>query len=146
MVAISACLTGSKCRYNGTDTLNESLLACIGQAYISICPEVLAGFSTPRLPCEIIGGSGEDVLDGKARIVDASGTDITEQMIRGATKALTICQQQKVSTAYMQPRSPTCGCGLIYDGTFTETLKKGVGVFSALLLRNGITVIQVSKK
>lgn len=143
MVAISSCLMGSKCRYNGTMSHKNYFSNDFNQAYIEICPEILAGFKTPRLPCEIVGGSGEDVLLGKAKVMDREGNDITEQMITGAKKALAICLQKKVTVAYLQARSPSCGYGTIYDGSFTSTLITGNGILSALLLQNKIKVINV---
>lgn len=144
MVAISSCITGIKCRYNATDRYNSSTLEGVADSYIAICPETLAGFGVPRTACEIVRGSGEDVLIGTARIIDKDGIDITRAMIYGAEKALQICLDNGISKAYLQSKSPTCGCGKIYDGSFSNTLKSGNGIFTALLLQHGIEVIEVS--
>ena len=143
MIAFSSCITGVKCRYNGSSSYNEKLLKSINENYIHICPETLAGLKTPRKPCEISGGSGEDVLDGNAKIIDKDGFDITEQMLTGAKKALEICLENKVTKAYLQTKSPSCGKNKIYDGTFSSTLRKGNGIFTALLIKNGVEVIEV---
>ena len=143
MIVFSSCITGVKCRYNGSSSYNEKLLKSINEEFIHICPEILAGLKIPRRPCEIYGGSGEDVLNGNAKIIDKDGFDITEQMLTGAKKALKICLENNVTKAYLQTKSPTCGYNKIYDGTFSSTLKKGDGIFSALLLKNGIKVIEV---
>lgn len=143
MVLISACIAGVKCRYNASSSYNQKLLENINDKYIHICPEVLAGFETPRKPCEIYGGSGEDVLAGNAKIIDKDGTDITCRMLTGAKKALEMCLSNGVTKAYLQGRSPTCGSGRIYDGSFSSTIIKGNGIFTALLVQNGIEVIEV---
>ena len=143
MVAISSCLTGIKCRYNATDNHKPLLINGISDSYIAICPEILGYFIIPREACEIVGGSGEDVLNRTARVIDNCGVDITEQMIRGAEKALHICLECGVTKAYLQSKSPTCGCGEIYDGSFSRTLRVGNGIFTALLNQNGIEVIEV---
>ena len=143
MVAVSSCLVGVKCRYNGKDSYNPLILESLGANYVVVCPEILAGFGTPRAACEIVGGSGEDVLVGDARVVDKRGADITEAMINGARSALRICIAGGVSKAYLQSRSPTCGCGEIYDGSFSNALRPGNGIFAALLKQRGIEVISV---
>ena len=144
MLAISSCLTGVKCRYNATDSYNPRLMEGMKEEYIAVCPEILAGFDTPRPPCEIIGGSGGDVLNGTARMIDKNGADITGAMIHGAKKALQICLEKGAAKAYLQSRSPTCGCGRIYDGSFSNTLKAGDGIFTALLKQHNIEIVEVS--
>jgi len=143
MVAVSSCITGVKCRYNAKDSYNPSVVEGMKGKYITVCPEILAGFLTPRAACEILGGDGEDVLNGTARIVDKNSMDITDPMIRGAEIALQVCLENGVTKAYLQSKSPTCGCGEIYDGRFSGTLKPGNGIFAALLKRHGIEVIEV---
>jgi uncharacterized protein YbbK (DUF523 family) len=143
MVLISSCIAGVKCRYDAASSYNENLLKKIGCNYMHICPELLAGFKVPRKPCEIYGGTGDDVLAGNAKIIDQDGLDITGQMLVGIEKALQICLENKVTKAYLRAKSPTCGYNKIYDGSFSSTLKKGSGVFSALLIKNGIEIIEV---
>jgi len=88
-------------------------------------------------------GDGEDVLAGKARVVTKTGLNITDVMISGAEKALRICLDNGVVRACLKAKSPTCGYGTIYDGKFSGTLKDGNGVFTALLLRHGVEIIEV---
>jgi len=140
---VSSCITGKKCRYNASSSYNEKLLKDIGEKFIHICPELLAGFGIPRKPCEIFGGSGEDVLSGNANIMDIDGLDITEKMLIGSKKALEICQKNNVAKAFLQTKSPTCGCNKIYDGTFTSTIRRGNGIFTALLIMSGIDVTEI---
>lgn len=143
MLLLSSCLTGVPCRYDASSSYRRSLMESIHDEYIHLCPEVLAGFGTPRPACEICGGSGEDVLNGTARIIGGSGRDITEKMIAGAKAAAKICFENGVAKAYLKAKSPTCGCGKIYDGSFSSTIRRGNGIFSVLLIRNGIEVIEV---
>ena len=141
MIVISSCLAGKKCRYDGTDCLNADLLKELNM-YIEICPELLAGFAIPRTPCEIVGGEGADVINGTAKIIDINGIDITKEMLSGAKQAVALSQKKGVTKAYLKKRSPTCGCGTIYDGSFTSTLKSGNGIFTELLRINNIQVIE----
>jgi uncharacterized protein YbbK (DUF523 family) len=82
-------------------------------------------------------------LAGNAKIIDKDGLDITKQMLIGAEKALQICLEKNVTKAYLQTRSPTCGCSKIYDGSFSSTLKNGNGIFTALLIMNKIKVVEI---
>jgi len=143
MVVVSSCIAGIVCRYNAEDIYNADLMNSIGDNYIPICPELLAGFGVPRAPFEIVGESGESVLEGHARLINKDGEDITNAVIDGVEKAMQICLDNGVSKAYLQRRSPTCGCGQIYDGTFSGVLKPGNGVFTALLKKNGIETVAV---
>lgn len=110
---------------------------------IPICAEQLAGLPIPRPPAEIIGGNGEDVLLGKAKVVSKTGEDYTKQFIDGANKALAICKLYDIKKAYLKSNSPSCGVGHIYDGTFLGKVIDGNGVLSALLEKNGIEIIEV---
>lgn len=143
MLLLSSCLTGVQCRYDASSSYRPDLLESIHDKYIHLCPEVLAGLGTPRVPCEICGGSGEDVLNGTASIIDKNGRDITAVMLAGAKTALGICLEQGVAKAYLKAKSPTCGCGNIYDGSFSSSLRRGNGILSALLIQNDIEVIEV---
>lgn len=107
---------------------------------VPVCPELLAGLPIPRSPSEIRGGSGENVLDGKARVFSKEGIDLTACFLKGARNTLEIARQHKCSSAILKSRSPSCGVGQIYDGTFTSRLIPGDGVTAALLKRNGIEV------
>lgn len=140
-LAVSACLLGEPCRYNGEGKLDEAVRErAAAEGALPICPEVLGGLPTPRLPSEIIGGDGEDVLNGTARVVDKEGRDVTAAFIKGAEEALALCQKAGVQEAVLKARSPSCGVGTIYDGSFTGRRRPGLGVAAALLLRHGIAL------
>jgi len=143
LVLVSACLLGVNCRYNGGNVYDSTLLNRIreyGLTPIPVCPEQLGGLPTPRECCEIVGGDGFDVLKGKAKVISRSGKDLTEYFVRGAYETLKIAKLLNVKKAIMKNFSPSCGCGEIYDGTFSGKKKKGWGVTSALLLLNGVEV------
>lgn len=143
-VVISACLLGIRCRYDGGDSRNEIAIKQ-GRKYelIPVCPEESGGLPTPRPPAEIVGGDGGDVLDGKAKVMTADGMDVTEAYLKGAYHALQVAQSNEATHVVLKARSPSCGCGNIYDGTFSGTLMSGDGVTTALLKRHGITVISL---
>lgn len=138
--AVSACLAGEACRYDGKANPDERAIMLKEQGALLICPECLGFLPTPREPAEIVGGDGADVLDGKARVVTRSGKDVTDAFLAGAGKALSLCREHGTAQAFLKARSPSCGCGIIYDGTFTGNRIKGDGVTAALLKRNGIRV------
>ena len=142
MKLCSACLLGIKCAWDGKDRKNEKVMALLKkEILIPVCPEQLGGLPTPRPPQEIQGHSGEDVLDNKCRVINKEGADVTEQFIRGAFEVLKIMRLLGVKEFIAKHESPACGCGKIYDGTFTDKIINGDGVTTALLKRNGITII-----
>jgi len=108
---------------------------------IAVCPELLGGFSTPREPAEIIGGNGEDVLDGKAKVIEKSGRDVTELYIKGAYLTLKKAIEVNATVVVLKEYSPSCGSSMIYNGEFIGEKKAGNGVTAALLKRNGIQVM-----
>lgn len=112
-----------------------------GQELIPVCPEQLGGLSTPRPPAEIVGGDGGDVLDRCASVITVQGEDKTREFLCGAHQTLEIAKSHNATAAVLKSNSPSCGCGLIYDGTFTGELVDGDGVTSALLRRQGIQVM-----
>jgi len=129
-------------RYNGTNCLNDKIRKLVEEnKAITICPELLGGFSTPREPAEIIGGNGEDVLDGNAKIVEKSGKDVTQLYIKGAYSTLEQAIKLNATLVVLKENSPSCGSLTIYNGEFTGKKIMGMGVTSALLKRNGIKVI-----
>lgn len=142
MKVISACLIGCECRYDQkschTDKGEQLLRAGEG---IPVCPEQLGGLPTPRPPAEIIGGDGFDVLDGRARIIDNQGNDVTASFLAGARQALKVAQAAGVTSAILKENSPSCGSSFIYDGTFSGKKVPGTGLTAALFQRNGITVL-----
>ncbi|MFB7914103.1 DUF523 domain-containing protein [Streptomyces sp. NPDC056061] len=140
-VLVSACLRGVPCRFDGRGKASDAVAEAIGERRpVGFCPEVAAGLPTPRRPAEIVGGDGHDVLDGRARVVDDAGRDVTREFVDGAERALEAARAAGCTEALLMARSPSCGRGTVYDGTFTGELRAGDGVTAALLERHGITV------
>ena len=140
-VLVSACLRGVPCRFDGRGRASDAVTGAIGDRRpVAFCPEVSAGLPTPRRPAEIVGGDGHDVLDGRARVVDDTGRDVTREFVDGAHRALDVARAAGCTEALLMDRSPSCGRGTVYDGTFTGVLRAGDGVTAALLERHGITV------
>jgi uncharacterized protein YbbK (DUF523 family) len=141
-VLISACLAGRACRFDGSSNQDDQVgrLVAEGRA-ILVCPEVDGGLGTPRPPAEIVGGDGSDVLAGRARVVTEQGRDVTEAYLEGARRALEAAGRSGARVAILKARSPSCGMGSIYDGTFSRRLVAGDGVTAALLRAHGIEVV-----
>jgi len=131
MIIVSGCLAGLNCRYDRQPKPVEYVIQFVadGKA-IPVCPEQLGGLTTPRLPAEIRDG----------RVIRADGVDVTDDFNRGAAEALYLAKLVGAKFAILKARSPSCGCGKIYDGTFSSTLISGDGVFAALCKQNGIEV------
>lgn len=143
---VSACLIGCKCRYDNKSALHPQVENLVhNRQTVPVCPEQLGGLPTPRYPAEIVGGDGFDVLDGKAKVIDSHGNDVTQQFIDGAYRALNVAQTIGATTAILKQNSPSCASNFIYDGSFTGNKKKGVGVTVALLIRNGLLVSDEGK-
>lgn len=141
MILISACLAGLEVRYDGTHCKNEALLDLIKTNNVmTVCPEVLGGLLTPREPAEIVGGDGQAVLDGTAKVISKTGQDVTDNFIKGAYATLKRAQELNASMIILKENSPSCGSSMIYDGTFSGSKVVGNGVTAALLKRNGIKV------
>ncbi|MFD1781693.1 DUF523 domain-containing protein [Fredinandcohnia salidurans] len=142
MFLVSSCLAGLEVRYNGTHSLDNRINKLVGEnKAVTICPELLGGFSIPREPAEIVGGDGEDVLDGRAKVVEKSGKDVTELYIKGAYATLEKAKKINATIVVLKQDSPSCGSSMIYNGEFKGKKVVGNGVTSALLKRNGLQVI-----
>ncbi len=142
MILVSSCLAGLKVRYDGRHSLHEQIQKLVVEnKAITICPELSGGFSTPREPAEIIDGDGYDVLDGKAKVIDRSGKEVTDLYIKGAYVTLKLARDVKASLVVLKENSPSCGSSMIYNGEFSGIKIAGDGVTSALLKRNGFRVI-----
>lgn len=130
-VLISRCLLGEKCRYDGRgnsiEKLSEIKEKC---SLVPVCPEVLGGLPTPRLPSEIREG----------RVYMCDEADVTAEFAMGAQKALEIAKDNNCIAAIMKAKSPSCGSTVVYDGTFSGTLTEGDGITAKLLKDNGIRV------
>lgn len=94
---------------------------------VAFCPEQAGGLGTPRAAAELVGGDGYDVLDGRARVVDANGVDVTEAFVAGAHRALAAARRAGCAEAVLMPRSPSCGRGEVYDGEFRGCWCPGTG-------------------
>lgn len=142
MILVSACLVGIDCRYHGESEINEKILRLVKEKKaILVCPEQLGGMATPRVPCEIIDGDGEAVLNNNAKVMNKIGEDKSLCFVKGAQEALKIAKMYNVKTAILKKRSPSCGSGIIYDGSFTGKKKSGDGVTCAVLKKEGIRVL-----
>lgn len=131
-ILVSSCLLGIKCRYDGKDNLKEKLLEYLRHYnLIPVCPEQLGGLPTPRPPAEIFGKN----------VVTKDGIIVMENYIKGATEVLHIAKLYGIKLAILKERSPSCGYGKIYDGSFSHTLTDGNGVCADLLYKNGIKII-----
>lgn len=141
MIGISACLGGVSCRYDGREQTIPALkkLVTEGQAIV-ICPEVAGGLPIPREPAEIVGGDGFDVWDHQAKVMAISGKDVTEAYKKGAINAYQVLKEKQISTLILKANSPSCGSSTIYDGSFTGSLKEGIGVATAYFLQQKISV------
>lgn len=140
MILVSACLLGMNCKYDGGNNYNQKVFDLVkeGKA-IPVCPEQLGGLSTPRIPSEV------KVIDGKRYVITKEGKDVTKEFERGAMEVVNMAKKLNVEKVILQPRSPSCGVGKIYNGDFNKTLIDGNGITAELLIQNGIDVITVDK-
>lgn len=131
---ISACLLGVECKYSGgSNALPEETIEKLRTRYrlIPVCPETAGGLPTPRDPSERLG----------ERVVSCRGADVTAQFKKGTEAALTLARRYGCTTALMKEHSPSCGSGLIYDGSFSGKLVKGDGCAAELLKATGVSVV-----
>ena len=135
-ILVSACLFGLSCRYDGKEKPDERVIA-LKEKYelVPFCPEIYGGLETPRIPSERVDD----------KVIMKNGRDVTENYKRGAEGALYLCKTMGIKKAVLKERSPSCGNGKIYDGSFSGTLKDGDGVTAELLKKNGIEVLGESE-
>lgn len=142
-ILLSACLAGHPVRYNGTA---KSCTANLLQQWrdegrlVTHCPELAAGLVTPRLSAEMVHGQGNEVLSGRAQVVESDGRDVTQPYVLAAWLALKAAQSHGCRFAIMTDGSPTCGSQHVYDGAFSGVKVPGEGVAVALLRQHGIEV------
>ena len=130
-IMVSACLLGENCKYNGGNNRNSGLLQLLsGHTVIPVCPEVLGGLPTPRIPAEIVNGE----------VINRDGKSVDSEFREGARRALEKAKQEKPDLIILQSRSPSCGVKQRYDGTFSGTVTDGNGVTAELLMQHGIIV------
>ena len=135
-ILVSGCLLGVCCRYDGVSKAHPGVLELMKKhELIPVCPEQLGGLETPRPPAERQG----------SQITAKTGADVTAQYRRGAEEALKLYRLLGCDAGVLKERSPSCGCGEVYDGTFTGTLVSGDGVTAELLKENGIPVYGESR-
>lgn len=142
-VIVSACLAGVACTHEAQAKTRDWAVALVAEGRaILVCPEVAGGLPIPRPAAEIEpGADGADVVDGRARVVSEHGEDVTEQYRRGAARAEEAARAAGASLAVLKARSPSCGTGRIYDGSFTGAVREGDGVTAATLKRAGLSVV-----
>ena len=132
MIIVSACLAGVNCKGDGKSSPFQLAIELVGsEEAIPVCPEQLGGLPTPRAPAEKKGD----------RVFTKDGKDVTEEFDKGAAEALKIAQLANCKKAILKSKSPMCGSGEIYDGTFSGKLTVGNGIFAGLLKKNGIKVM-----
>ncbi|MBS6613151.1 MAG: DUF523 domain-containing protein [Anaerotruncus sp.] len=135
-LAVSACLLGENCKYNGGNNKNDAVIALEKDfKIVPVCPECFGGLKIPRVPNEIVSG----------RAISKNGEDFTEEYIKGAEKALYVAEESGACFAVLKERSPSCGKGMIYDGSFSGTLVPGNGITAELFMKTGISVFGESE-
>jgi len=132
MILVSACLIGMACRYDGLSKPDEKVIRYIRDKWwFPVCPEQMGGLATPREGAEIV----------ENRVLSLSGKDVTEAFEKGARETLKLAKMARVTEAVLKARSPSCGCEMVYDGTFSGTLRPGAGKTAQILMENGIRVV-----
>lgn len=135
-IAVSACLLGEPCRFDGASKPCAEVQAlAAAHELVPVCPEVMGGLPVPHDPCEIVWGKG-----GR-RVVDSAGVDRTEAFELGAHRALDCALQAGCTAAVLKAKSPSCGSGAVYDGTFSGALVPGFGVAAALMRDAGLRIV-----
>lgn len=130
-ILVSGCLLGLPCTYRGDSNRCEAVCRLASQhTLIAVCPEQMGGLPTPRPPAERVGD----------RVITKTGQDVTAQYHRGAEMACTLAQISGAELAILKARSPSCGKGVIYDGTFSGRKCPGYGVAAGLLQDAGVPV------
>ncbi len=131
-VVVSACLLGRNCKYNGGNNYSPQVEAFVqGKEMIEVCPEVLAGLGTPRIPIELRAG----------KVIRKDGLEVDAPLRQAVEVILRQLEGQEIQCAILKSRSPTCGVKQVYDGSFTGTLVDGMGVLAQALQAAGYTVI-----
>ena len=136
MIFVSACLLGENCKYSGGNNRNEAVISFLNdKEYLAVCPERAGGLPSPRPPAEIRND----------RVIDKEGKDVTAEFLLGAEKTLALAKKHRPELCILKANSPSCGCGEIYDGTFSGRKISGNGKTVDLLLKNGFSVITEKK-
>ena len=135
-IAVSACLLGVNCKYNGNNNYNSKIQELIKdkRVYV-ICPEVFSGLTTPRIPSEIKEG----------KVINMEGRDVTPFFESGKEKTLAFLKENGVNKVILKDGSPSCGYSFIYDGTFSHKKVNGMGICAEYLIKNGIEVVLIDE-
>ena len=130
-ILVSACLLGDNCKYDGGNNYHKELVDWLAdKEIVKVCPEILGGLATPRIPCEIKGD----------KVINKNGEDKTYYFTKGALETVKIALANQVHFAILKSNSPSCGSEMVYDGTFTGNLIYGEGITAHMLRLNGIRV------
>lgn len=142
MILISACLIGLNCKYNGKNNYHKVFqeLTCKNKV-LPFCPEQAGGLATPRPPAEILYKDGFAVIKGKSKVVTIDGKNVTDKFILGAKETYKVVNLLNIKTAILKSNSPSCGSRYIYDGSFSNKLRRGFGVTAAYLSSKGVQLI-----
>ncbi len=133
-IMVSACLLGENCKYNGENNFSENMRKFIeGHEVIPVCPEVMGGLPTPRVPSEIVNGV----------VTTAEGRSVEMEFRKGAQIGLQLAKENEVDLVILQSRSPSCGAKQIYDGSFSGNKIEGQGIFAKMLAENGFRIVDV---
>lgn len=131
-ILVSNCLLGANCKYNGGNNFSAEIVEILKKhEIIPVCPETFGGLKAPRLPAEIVGD----------KVLFKDGSDATQAFMCGAEKTLEIAKKEGATVAILKANSPSCGNGVIYDGSFTGKKVQGYGVTAKMLIDNGIRVL-----
>lgn len=135
LVAVSACLIGVNCKYNGKNNLNLKVMNYLqGKEVILVCPEELGGLTTPRIPCEI---------QKDRTVINENGLNVTDNFLLGAYRTLDILKGSNCQSIILKDGSPSCGYKYIYDGSFTGKQIRGKGICAEYLNENGIKILDL---
>lgn len=132
-IAVSACLLGYNCKYNGGNNYNQNIINLEERfEIVPICPECFGGLTTPRSPSEIVK------INNEIKVISKEGNDVTLNFIEGAKIAYNIIEKENIKYAVLKSNSPSCGLGKIYDGTFSGKIVDGDGISAKLFKEQGI--------
>lgn len=135
MILVSSCLLGLDARYNGQGIREDSLIEFLkDKKFLPVCPEQMGGLATPRKPCEI------KIVEGSLKVVNIDGDDLTDNFVKGSEEVIKLAKEFDCKYAILKERSPSCGSGKVYDGSFSSKLIDGSGIAAKVLMENGIKV------
>ncbi len=135
-VLVSACLVGKNCKYNGKNNKNSAIIDFLQDKEVFlVCPEVMGGLSIPRLKSEI------KKINQQSFVYNEKNEDVTNNFLLGANKALQVAIDHQIDFAILKQKSPSCGCGKIYNGEFNQTVIEGYGLFAHLLKEHNIHIL-----